>query len=222
MMSNIEIVYKKVKNLKITLSKDGAIIVTVPPKYPIKKIHELVSEKQNWIKKHQAKLLNNRKYDYASKNLIDGDELYLMGRRFIVRNCISTNNLINDDRDELIFSLNQSVIDNVDFKQTLLLEFYRDRADVIFNNLVAKYLKITNQDIKSVSIKKVKTRWGSCNYRTKTINLNLELITRDVDAVEYVILHEIAHLTHPNHSKEFYNYIELYMPDWKTRERKLK
>ncbi len=222
MLDNIEIVYKKVKNIKITLSKDGGIIVTAPPKYPIKKIHELVSEKQNWIKKHQAKLLNNRKYDYASKELVDGDELYFMGNCYTVRNCISTNNLINDYGEELIFNLNKSVIDNVDFKQTLLLEFYRDRADVIFNNLVAKYLKITNQDIKSVSIKKVKTRWGSCNYRTKTINLNLELVTRDVDAVEYVILHEIAHLTHPNHSKEFYNYIERYMPNWKARENKLK
>ena len=222
MLDNLEIIYKQVKNLKITLSKHGYIIVTAPPNYPLKKIHELVNEKQNWIKKHQARLLNNRKYDYASKDLVDGDELYFMGHCYTVRNCISTNNLITDSGDEFVFNLNKSVIDNVGFKQTLLLEFYRDRADIIFNNLVAKYLKITNQDIKSVSIKKVKTRWGSCNYRTKTINLNLELITRDIDAVEYVILHEIAHLTHPNHSKDFYNYIEKYMPDWKARESKLK
>lgn len=87
---------------------------------------------------------------------------------------------------------------------------------------MAKYLKITNQEITRVTIKKTKTRWGSCNYVKKTINLNFNLVLRDIQAIEYVVLHEIAHLTHPNHSKEFYAYVASYMPDWKVREKRLK
>ncbi|MDE4992440.1 M48 metallopeptidase family protein, partial [Francisella tularensis] len=84
--------------------------------------------------------------------------------------------------------------------------------DIILNNLVAKYLKITNQEITGVTIKKTKTRWGSCNYVKKTINLNFNLFLRDIQAIEYVVLHEIAHLTHTNHSKEFYAYVASYIP----------
>jgi predicted metal-dependent hydrolase len=148
--------------------------------------------------------------------------VYFLGKPYTVQLVESKQNIIVESDDIVSFHLNPSVIDNREFKLELLEEFYRDRADIILNNLVAKYLKITNQEIERVTIKKTKTRWGSCNYVKKTINLNYNLVLRDIGAIEYVVLHEIAHLTHPNHSREFYAYIYSYMPDWKARERKLK
>ncbi|MDE5009080.1 M48 family metallopeptidase, partial [Francisella tularensis] len=68
-----------------------------------------------------------------------------------------------------------------------------------------------------VTIKKTKTRWGSSNYVKKTINLNFNIVFLYIQAIEYVVLHEIAHLNHPNHSKYFYAYVAIYMPDWKVR-----
>jgi hypothetical protein len=64
----------------------------------------------------------------------------------------------------------------------------------------------------------MKTRWGSCNYHKKFINLNLELIKKSRKSIEYVVFHELVHLIHPNHSPKFYNYLTLYMPDWKLRK----
>ena len=66
----------------------------------------------------------------------------------------------------------------------------------------------------------MKTRWGSCNPKTPYINLNLKLIEKSKRAIEYVILHELIHLKYPYHNREFYDYLGLYMPDW--RERKLR
>jgi predicted metal-dependent hydrolase len=61
------------------------------------------------------------------------------------------------------------------------------------------------------------SRWGSCNSKKGYINLNLYLIRKDIRFIEYVILHELAHLIHPNHSKDFYRFIENIMPDFKER-----
>jgi hypothetical protein len=222
MAYKVDIIYKNVKNLKISLNKEGLVTVTSPKGVTKKEIFALLDSKKSWIEKHTKRLSANRKYDYTQYLLEDGSNIYFLGREYLVKLIPSKQNLICDHEDYFEFLLNPSVINNRDFKLELLEEFYRDRADIILNNLVAKFLKITNQEIQRVTIKKTKTRWGSCNYIKKTINLNFNLILRDIEAIEYVVLHEIAHLTHPNHSKEFYNYIESYMYDWKIREKRLK
>lgn len=221
-MDNINITYRKVKNLKISIANDGAINITSPLGVKKSQIYDLIESKKSWIEKHQQRLSKNSKYDYSKYSLEEGSIVYFLGREYKVRLIESKQNIVTESEDTISFYANPSVIDNQQFKLQLLEEFYRDRADIILNNLMAKYLKITNQEIEKVTIKKTKTRWGSCNYVKKTINLNFDLVLRDIEAIEYVILHEIAHLTHPNHSKEFYNYVESYMPDWKSREKRLK
>ncbi len=222
MLNNINIAYKKVKNLKLSISNDGAINITSPIGVSEKEIYKLLESKKSWIERHQQRISQNQKFDYEKYSLEHGSFVYFLGRACTVQLIESRQNIITEYDNIVSFHLNQSVINNHEFKVELLEEFYRDRADIILNNLVAKYLKITNQEIARVTIKKTKTRWGSCNYVKKTINLNFNLVLRDIDAIEYVVLHEIAHLKHPNHSREFYAYIQDYMPDWKAREKKLK
>lgn len=65
----------------------------------------------------------------------------------------------------------------------------------------------------------MQTRWGSCNYHKAYINLNLRLLQKSLKAIEYVILHELAHLKFPNHGKEFYAFIEYFMGDFRQREK---
>ncbi|MED7820060.1 MULTISPECIES: M48 family metallopeptidase [unclassified Francisella] len=218
----VNIIYKNIRNIKISLSKDNVVTVTSPKEVTRKEIFKLLESKKAWLDKHAKRLSMHQQFNYENYDLREGSYVYFLGREYLVKLTESKQNLICEHEDCLEFLLNQSVIDNNEFKLKLLEEFYRDRADIILNNLVAKFLKITNQEIQRVSIKKTKTRWGSCNYIKKTINLNFNLILRDIKAIEYVVLHEIAHLTHPNHSREFYSYIASYMPDWKIREKRLK
>ena len=96
-------------------------------------------------------------------------------------------------------------------------EFYFSEAEILFNRLIRKYQVYVNKPITKVRIKKMDSRWGSCNSKKGYINLNLYLIRKDIKFIEYVVLHELAHLIHPNHSKNFYNFIENIMPDYKER-----
>ena len=67
----------------------------------------------------------------------------------------------------------------------------------------------------------MKTRWGSCNSRKKYININSLLFASPIESIEYIVLHEIAHLKYPHHQRDFWEFVECYIPDWKERRKKL-
>ena len=112
--------------------------------------------------------------------------------------------------------------DLYELKKKITEKWYFEKARALFPQVMDKYLDILGEKIEHLSIKKMKTRWGSCNHRKKYINLNTDLVKKPVPCIEYVVLHEIAHLRHPNHSRDFYHHIERYMPDYKQREKLLK
>ena len=80
-----------------------------------------------------------------------------------------------------------------------------------FETIINQYSHIINREIKTIRIRQIKTRWGSCNPSKGYINLNSELIKKPKYCIEYVIFHELAHLVHPNHSRSFYNYLNTYI-----------
>ena len=91
----------------------------------------------------------------------------------------------------------------------------------IYGHLIAKFAPTVNRKINRVVVRKMTTRWGSCNSRKGYINLSLNLIEKAPDLVEYVVLHELAHLIYPHHQKSFYDFIAKLMPNFKAREKRL-
>ena len=91
----------------------------------------------------------------------------------------------------------------------------------IYEHFIAKFAPTVNRKINRVVVRKMTTRWGSCNSRKGYINLSLNLIEKAPDLVEYVVLHELAHLIYPHHQKSFYDFIAKLMPDFKAREKRL-
>lgn len=102
------------------------------------------------------------------------------------------------------------------------LENYKKAfARRVYGHFIAKFAPAVNRKINRVVVRKMTTRWGSCNSRKGYINLSLNLIEKAPELVEYVVLHELAHLIYPHHQKSFYNFIAELMPDFKTREQRL-
>ena len=128
----------------------------------------------------------------------------------------SKNNCIEKNDSSII--LYTSFPNNYEAKHKIVNVWYREKSKEIFVPILEKYLGLTGKNIEKLTIKTLKRNWGSCNYRKRHINLNSEMLKKDIRFIEYVILHEVAHLEHPNHSKSFYNYVAQYMPDWKERK----
>ena len=102
------------------------------------------------------------------------------------------------------------------------LENYKKAfARRIYEHFITKFAPAVNRKINRVVVRKMITRWGSCNSRKGYINLSLNLIEKAPELVEYVVLHELAHLIYPHHQKSFYDFIAGLMPDFKTREQRL-
>jgi predicted metal-dependent hydrolase len=89
----------------------------------------------------------------------------------------------------------------------------------VFDEYIEKYSYLIDKSINRVSLKYMNTRWGSCNYKKGYINLNINLIHKNKEFIEYVVFHELVHLLYPNHGKDFYAFIYKYMPDYKMRIR---
>ena len=109
-------------------------------------------------------------------------------------------------------------ITNQNKKLQLIDAWYKEKASFYFNQALCKYTPIVNKDVARVSIRKMKTRWGSCNPKKSYINLNLLLIKKDIRAIEYVVFHELTHLIHYYHDKHFYGFIHAHMKDWQMRK----
>ena len=208
-MDNIKIIYKNIKNIYLKVKPNCEVVLSVPKYTSSKEIEQILSKKDKWIKKH---------LQYFSQKSQDKTSLLYLGQRYKLKVIPSKIEKMILDKQYLILYVK---IDDEITKQRLIDKWYRQQAKKIFNDILQKYLNILQTSINRLSIKKMKTRWGCCNYYKRYINLNLYLIRQDIKAIEYVILHELAHLTYPNHSKEFYNYIALYMPDWKARKKTL-
>ena len=131
-------------------------------------------------------------------------------------------NLINNEKKpSIILTVNENILENIDEKKKIMEKWYFENAKKLFPQFMEKWLKILDEHVEKVSIKPMKTRWGSCNYVKKYITLNTELIKRTPFEIEYVVLHELTHLKYPNHGKGFYNYVERYMSNYKIAEKML-
>lgn len=210
----VKIIRKSVKNLILKIRPNGDIEVVAPRQISEIYIKDFINRKKTWIDKklNEIKSRKNNPISYCS-----GDKIFYLGKEY---NFI----LIKSDRDfvkksDLSIILFTKFPDDYKYKHEFINSWYREESKKIFIPILEKYLKITGKEIEKLTIKTLKTNWGSCNYKKRFINLNSEMMKKDIKFIEYVILHEIAHLEHPNHSKNFYNYIEQFMPDWKLRKK---
>lgn len=102
-----------------------------------------------------------------------------------------------------------------------LNEFYMQKAKDFIPKIVERYSSLMNCYPTSLKFRKNRSRWGSCSYKN-SINLNIYLMKLPIEAIEYVVIHELAHINHKNHSKKFWDFVETYCPNYKYIEKILK
>ncbi|MCK9225776.1 MAG: M48 family metallopeptidase [Candidatus Muirbacterium halophilum] len=214
----IDIVYKKVKYINIKVKPDMRVILTAPFKVDSNRVNKFIFKKNLWIKEKLAWFKENSPVKTV-KNYVSGESFEYLGKNYrlkVIKDNIEDVKLINGYLT--IFTLK---IDDRIYKESLVYKWYYEHAKIIFNDLLVYWSEKTDLYPSLFRIKKMKTRWGSCNTKKRYINLNLELIKKEKYCIEYVVLHELVHLKHNHHQKNFYNHLALYMPDWKIRKQKL-
>ena len=219
-----EVHRKKVKNINLRIKPNMEIYISVPMNLHRDYIENFIRSKEEWIKSVLKKVedVKEKQKGFEYKN---GEIYKFLGKEYnlIVRtgnfNGVSLKNAAKSN--VMILTVNENIFENIDEKKKVMEKWYFENAKKLFLKFVEKWLEILDEHVEKVAIKPMKTRWGSCNYVKKYINLNTELIKRTPFEIEYVILHELTHLKYPNHGKGFYNYVERYMPNYKIAEKML-
>ena len=204
------LVTKQVKNINMRISSKGEVVVSANPFVPMDKIDDFVSSKVSWIVKHQKSM-----QERSQKSMIDDKHIVLFGNSLKIRKTTGKYNHVSYDKDTLYVQCREQADPEKVIRQfldKLCRDVFLDIATLTFRSLSNYHLEFPD-----VKIRDMKRRWGSCTPAKNSITLNRKLIHYPFEFIEYVVLHEFVHFIQPNHSKAFYNIIENYMPDYKTR-----
>jgi len=204
----IRITKKRIKRLILRVKPDS-VCLSAPFWASLDDIKAFVLKNIAWIEK--------RREFYA--NLAQDSQKYIqiLGKKYEI--CVQESQNKRDFAEicdeKFIINLHRQTQEKITEKWQKMV------AREIFEELITKFQPRINREIKSLKIRKMTTRWGSCNSKKGYINLNLRLLEKPLNLVEYVVLHEMAHLIHANHGREFYALLGEIMPDYREREREI-
>jgi len=192
---NVKIIRKNNKYTYIRLTGD---IIQVTTNY--------------FVTDRKIKRLIEQNIDFLIKNIKEEKTgFYIMGKKFEVIFKDIRNTIIENDK--IITKDEKSLLK---FQSEKVKEIFKERLNFIYNKFNEKI------PFPKLKIRKMKSRWGVCNRKNLTVTLNYNLINYDYDCLDYVIIHELSHLVHFDHSKAFWSVVEKYEPNYKLIKKKLK
>ena len=215
---NCEIVRSQRRTVAIQIHPDRRIELKVPLLYNINEVEPFLLKHYRWIfKRLDAPVAPKTE----PKRFVDGELHYFLGKQYPIKIIITSENTVVFQDDTIVI---YAKYDLPELIEVLLEKWYFTQARAVFQKIsipLTKQMAKYNVAPKSFTIKKMKTRWGSCSSKG-SVNLNLDLIKLPEGCIKAVILHELCHLVHMNHSKEFYALMTAEMPDWKVWDKQLK
>ena len=212
---SVDVIQKDIKNIHLSVHPPtGRVRISAPQRMTLDTIRVFAVSKLAWIRQHQQKL---RAQDRETpREFLDRESHYVWGRRCLLR-------LIeNADRNEVILAHNRLVLSvrtgtAVEKRERLLDEWYRHRLSDAAGPVLRRWEKLIGVGASRLYVQRMKTRWGSCNPKSKSIRLNSELAKKPPDCLEYIIVHELLHLIEPTHNRRFSQLLEQFLPDWQHR-----
>jgi predicted metal-dependent hydrolase len=211
-----ELIYTRRRTLGITVHPDQRVTVRAPLRTSMADIEAVVRRKGGWILKKQQEFEDYPPAPPPRRYVSGETHLYLgQGYRLVV----------SENKEQGVQLANGrlflQVKDKTDLerKKKLLENWYRRQAKIIFaERLEAIYPRAARHGIPypKMKIRLMKSRWGSCSSKGN-INLNLRLIQTPTACIDYVIIHELAHLKEHNHGRSYYTLLDKLLPDWRER-----
>ena len=215
----IDVVKKDIKNLHLRVyPPDGKVRITSPLRVDDETIRLFALSKLKWIEKSQAKFQAQPRQ--TPKKYISGESHYYRGDRYLL-NVIyhsSVPKIVRSNTQIDLYVRHGSIQEQ---REQVLNNWYRQQLKSEIPRLIAKWERVIGVSTNDWGVKKMKTRWGTCNTQAKRIWLNLELIKKPPHCLEYVIVHELVHLLERNHNDRFKAYMTRFMPNWSLYKEEL-
>lgn len=214
----IDVTYKDIKNIHLSvLPPYGSIKISAPLRLELNQIRIFAISKLGWIKQQQRKLQNQARE--MPREFLERESHYLWGDRYLLELC-ETPACQNTAKPWIEITprklrLHLPPQSTPPQRQALIEQTYRQQLKQATPPLIAKWERLMGVTLTGVTIRKMKTQWGSCSPNLHTIRLNLNLAQKPREYLEYVIIHEMTHLLEPTHNKHFIALLNQFMPQWR-------
>lgn len=212
----IQLNRKPIKNLHISvLPPSGLVRVSAPESMTDTAVRMAVISRIPWIKKQQSDFAKQSRQ--SDREMVSGECHYLWGKRYrlnIVERAGKHEIKQGNDRLHLYVSA-ETTLEN---RALVLNSFYRDVLKSRITELLPSWESKIGVATADWGVKKMKTKWGSCNTQAKRIWLNLELAKKPPQCLEYILVHELVHLLERKHNERFKTHMDKLLPDWRERQ----
>ncbi len=215
-LSDVDITFKPIKHLYLRIERDsGRVKISAPKGTKMCTIETFLREKSHWIVQKQHAARERR----ASHQPPPGS-IKLWGKQ--VRLQIERNTTRGADLDPAGFLRMTLLPDDDDARQEQVLDqYYRQELSQKINQLAPLWERRLKVSANEYRVKKMRTRWGSCNIPKQRVWLNLWLAEKPIEQLELVLVHELVHLIEPGHGRRFQALMTQHMPDWRARDKAL-
>lgn len=220
---SLELVRKDIKNLHLAVyPPDGRVRLSAPSDADEETLALFVASKVPWIRRKQRAMSELQRQ--SVREYLDRESHYFQGRRYLLRvHELSSSN--QRARAKLTASkfLDLFVSDSasLEIKKRTLERFYRNELREVLQQLVPAWEKKLGVTATTWRIRPMKTKWGSCNPSKKSMLFNLELAKQPLDCIEYIVVHELAHLHEPKHNAKFEAILSQHLPNWRLTKQRM-
>ena len=206
---------KNMKNIYLKVEKNADVVVSAPSRTPNYIIKKLIQENIDEIKLRRNNILTN---GYTVKQYVTGEKHIIFGKEIVLEVRLGNKNVVKLSDDKIILVIKDKDQDRGQIVMSYLRKVLYNKALEFIN----KYEKIMGVHVEQLRIKKMKTRWGTCNIEAKRIWINYELIKYPIECLEHIVVHELTHLLETNHTPRFYALLGKYYPNFRENDKLIK
>ena len=208
----VDVTHKKIKNIHLSVYPNGQVKISAPLHMNQETLRTFLIAKLGWIKQKQTKFQNQERE--TPRDCINRESHYVWGQRYLLKV------IEHDEPPKIILGHSEMLLHvranaSQDYKQAVVDEWLRYELKKALPPLIEKWQPIMGVEVKKFFVQKMKTRWGSCNYTQGNVRFNLQLAKKPPECLEYVVVHELAHLLEPSHNARFHSLMSQFMPNWK-------
>jgi predicted metal-dependent hydrolase len=216
---SVDVVFKDIKNVHLSVyPPTGRVRISAPRRMKLSTIRVYAISKLDWIKRQQLKLQAQERE--TPREYLNRESHYLWGKRYLLEVVPA------DAGPEVELSHNKMLLKvrsatHEDKKGDAVAEFYRKQIKAVAPMLIEKWGRTMDVNVAKLHVQQMKTKWGSCNPRSRAIRLNTELAKKPKHCLEYIVVHELVHFFEPHHGARFVSFMDKLMPHWRHYKNEL-
>ncbi|MEI6520530.1 MAG: SprT family zinc-dependent metalloprotease [bacterium] len=210
----IDVIKKNIKNVHLSVyPPTGRVRISAPLHMSLDTIRLFAISKLSWIKQQQKKLIEQEREN--PREYLDRESHYVWGKRYLLKVLeLDIPPVVAFNHKTLLLTIRPKTDETK--REAIMAEWYREQLKATVPPLIAKWEPLMGVKVEKFFVQHMKTHWGSCNPKAKNIRLNTDLAKKPPECLEYIVVHEMAHLIEPTHNHHFIALMDKFMPKWQT------